>query len=213
MRSSGEAWEAIYRKDANVFPEVFPRFPELAEAFAAHGCRTILDLGCGSGRHVVALAKLGFQTWGLDLAPTGLRLAARWLDEESLRAPLVLSDARLPLPVRGAAFDGLLSTQVIHHGTLATIRAAVREVRRVVRPGGLVFITVPHRLDGDVSHEEIEPGTFVPRSGIEEGVPHHIFSPQELQAEMDGFRPIEVAPRGPVVLAFLGIREPDVAGV
>jgi tellurite methyltransferase len=206
VRSSGEAWEAVYRRDGNVFPEVFPRFPELAEDFAARGCRTILDLGCGGGRHVVALAKMGFQLWGLDLAPTGLRLAARWLEEESVRARLVLADARLPLPFRDSAFDGLLSTQVIHHGRLATVRATIREVHRVLRPDGLVFITVPHHLGEDVPYEEVEPGTFVPVGGVEEGVPHHVFSPDELAAEMSGFRAVSLERRGPSVLAFLGTR-------
>jgi SAM-dependent methyltransferase len=207
MRSSGESWEAIFRRDGYVFPEPFERFAELVEALRKHGCRTILDVGCGTGRHVVALARCGFHVCGLDYAPTGLRLARKWLAEESLAASLVLSDARRPLPFGAGTFDGLVSTQVIHHAPLATVRETISELRRVLRAGGLLFLTVPARPDEDVLHDEIEPGTYVPRSGTEQGVPHHIFSPHELRSELSGFRLLDLSLRGSVVLAFLGVKE------
>ena len=62
---------------------------------------------------------------GLDISPTGLRLAQNWLDEEYLEAPLVQADNRHPLPFKDGAFEGLLSTQVIHHALLAEVRATI----------------------------------------------------------------------------------------
>ena len=176
MRSSGEAWELIFQRGGHVFPEPFPRFGELVQAFHIHGCQRILDLGCGSGRHVVALAKEGCEVWGFDYSATGLRLRGAWLAKESVAARLVLGDARRGLPFRDSTFDGLLSTQVIHHARLASVRETIAEVGRVLRNGGLLFPTVPSRLDEGVEYEEIEPGTYVPGTGTEEGVPHHVFS-------------------------------------
>ena len=209
LRSSGEAWELAFQWDGHVFPEPFQRFGELVEAFHGHGCHHLLDLGCGTGRHVVGLATQGFQVCGLDYSPTGLRLARDWLGKESVGASLVLGDARRPLPFRDSAFDGLLSTQVIHHGLLPTVRGTIAELWRVLRSGGLLFVTVPAHLDDDLQYEEIEPGTYVPASGIEAGVPHHIFSPQQLQAELAGFRVLDLSLRGSVVLAFLGVKETE----
>lgn len=66
---------------------------------------------------------------------------------------------------------------------------------------------MPSRLDEGVEHEEIEPGTYVPRTGAEEGVPHHVFSLEELQAECAGFRTLELSTRGSVAHAYMGLNE------
>ncbi len=209
MRSAADAWESVFQREGHVFPEPFLRFPELLEAFHRHECHSLLDLGCGSGRHVVGLARRGYRVCGLDLSPTGLRLAGEWLRKETLRASLVLADSRLHLPFQAGAFDGLLSTQVIHHATLETVRFTIRELRRVLRTEGLIFITVPARLEDDLHYEEIEPATFIPTSGSEAGVPHHIFSRDQLEFELAGFRTLELSLRGSDVLAFLGVKEAE----
>ena len=96
-----------------------PRFGEVVQAFKEQGCSTVLDLGCGNGRHLVYLAKAGFEVTGLDISPTGLALARSWLGEEGLEASLVRTDFKSPLPFRDGAFEAMLSTQVIHHALLA----------------------------------------------------------------------------------------------
>ena len=205
MPSDSGPWESIFQRDGRVFPEPFPRFEELVTAFQEHGCRRILDLGSGTGRHVVHLAKNGFQVVGLDQSPTGLRLTRRWLAEERVTASLVRGDMRCPFPFGDGVFDGLLSTQVIHHARLATVRRTIAEVRRVLRVGGVLFVTVPVRKDG--RGEEIEPNTFVPLTGDEKGLPHHIFSPEELRAEFSFLRVQDLSVRGSAVLALLGVKE------
>lgn len=76
----------------------------------------------------------------------GLPLARKASD----RAPLALSDARLPLPVRDSPTDRLLSTQVIHHGARTMIRAPIREVHRVLRE------PAPRRISWVVDSEGVE---------------------------------------------------------
>lgn len=199
-------WESIFQREGHVFPEPFPRFEELIAAFQQHRCRRILDLGSGTGRHVVHLVKNGFQVVGLDQAPTGLRLTRQWLAEERLTASLVRGDMRRPFPFGDGVFDGLLSTQVIHHAVLATVRRTIAEMLRVLRVGGVLFVTVPARKDEDAGYEEIEPNTFVPVTGHEKGLPHHIFAPEELRAEFSFLRLQDLSVRGSAVLALLGVK-------
>jgi 2-polyprenyl-3-methyl-5-hydroxy-6-metoxy-1,4-benzoquinol methylase len=45
-------------------------------------------LGCGSGRHVVYLAKNGFEVYGIDIAKSGIKIAKEWLKDEKLKANL-----------------------------------------------------------------------------------------------------------------------------
>jgi cyclopropane fatty-acyl-phospholipid synthase-like methyltransferase len=63
-----------------------------APLLKARGARRVLDLGCGAGRHLVYLAREGFEMHGMDIAENGLAHAQRWLESESLAAELIKSD-------------------------------------------------------------------------------------------------------------------------
>ena len=175
MNTEEHPWETIYKKNGRVFLEPFPRFHEVVDLFIEHGCSEILDLGCGCGRHTVHLAMENFKTFGLDISPTGIGLTREWLHDQGLESRIVLSDFRHPFPFRSGSFSGVFSTQVIHHARIASVRLAIREILRVLSSGGVAFITVAARKD-DEEVVEIEPGTVVPLTGSEAGLPHHIFS-------------------------------------
>jgi len=133
-------------------------------------------------------------------------MAREWLQEEGLSASLVLADMRLPLPIRDETFDGLLSTQVIHHAKLATVLETLSEIWRVLARGGIAFVTVPAHHDPEGDFEEIEPDTFVPLQGGEAGLPHHIFSVEELTAAFYRFKILDLSLRGSTVIAILAMK-------
>lgn len=101
-----------------------------------------LDLGCGRGRHAHALARqanlsvTGVDADAAELAATrdGLRLMAAkdWL--------LVNADARR-LPFPDGAFDGVICSEVLEH--IIDYDAALAEIARVTRPGGVFALSVP----------------------------------------------------------------------
>ncbi len=209
MKSSDHPWDAIYKTEGRFFPEPFPRFNEVVQLFKDHNCSKILDLGCGSGRHLVQLAKEGFKAIGLDISPSALNLTQEWVDKEDLEVDLVLADMREPLPFQDGSFKGLLSTQVIHHARIAGVRNAIRETWRVLVSGGVAFITVSGHKDEE-EFEEIEPGTVVPLTGPEKGLPHHIFSERELRDEFQDFDLMDFSVRAEgKVLAILARKQRD----
>ncbi|NIV34330.1 MAG: methyltransferase domain-containing protein [Anaerolineae bacterium] len=204
MKPTLHPWEAIYRTDGQVYSEPFPRFGEVVDAFRARGCSLVLDIGCGSGRHVVHFAKQGFRALGLDISPTGLRLAQAWMREEGHEPGYALGDTRRPLPFRDDCVEGVFSVQVIHHARIAAVRLAIREIWRVLVPGGLAFVTVSGRKDPDLDFDEIEPGTFVPLAGPEAGLAHHIFTLEELRSEFGAYEILDLSARAEgAVLAVL----------
>jgi SAM-dependent methyltransferase len=201
-------WEEIYAKDGRVFHEPFPGFEEVVRIFKEHGCERIIDLGCGSGRHAVHLHKAGFSVLGADISLTGLKLAHDWAQEETANIPLVNMDMRARFPLAASKFDGAFSTQVIHHARLEEIRRTIEEIRRVLEPSGLAFISVTARKDEGGPFEEIEPGTFVPQTGSEAGLPHHIFTEETLRYEFRNFEILEITLRAEGKVRAIWARNP-----
>jgi SAM-dependent methyltransferase len=87
-----------------------------------------------------------------------------------------------PLPFASACSDAVISVQAIHHARLRQIEALTHEIGRVLRPGGLLFVTVPQLRNQGTTDREIEPDTFIPTDGREKGLPHHYFTPETLSA-------------------------------
>jgi SAM-dependent methyltransferase len=94
----------------------------------------ILDAGCGSGRNMVELARHGTVT-GVELSPTSVAIA------RERHAGEVIEGSVLEMPFESASFDLAVSLDVIEH--LQDDLGALRELRRVVSPGGALLITVP----------------------------------------------------------------------
>lgn len=96
--------------------------------------RDLLDVGCGTGHHLHALRARGYRAAGVDGSGAMLR-EARGV---AAGAPLAQSDVTA-LPFRAASFDAALSVEV--HRYLADPLPLLREIARVLRPGGTCFVT------------------------------------------------------------------------
>jgi SAM-dependent methyltransferase len=95
----------------------------------------LLDAGCGSGFNLVALARLG-RASGIDVSPDAIRFCRE-------RGVRVARASLLALPFPPEAFDVVTSFDVIYHDWVSDDRAAVAEMARVLRPGGVLLVRVP----------------------------------------------------------------------
>jgi SAM-dependent methyltransferase len=104
---------------------------------------TILDAGCGNGRHAVPLARAGYRVFGLDASYVLLR-AARAAARPGAR-PTFVRGSYLRLPFESSAFQAVvcLGTALGYLGE-AGDRAALREFRRVLEPAGRLVIETLH---------------------------------------------------------------------
>jgi SAM-dependent methyltransferase len=192
-----KGWEAAYRKKPYVEVEPHAEVVKLVSFFKRKNVRKLLDLGCGDGRHLIYLARQGFWVFGLDNAPTAIRLASKWLEKENLTANLVCSDMST-IPWYDESFDAIISIYVINHHRLEGIRCTIREIFRVLKPGGWIFVIVgtsrpkPGKIRPKGEWVELEPNTYEWLAGHERGVPHHFFNKKELLELFSRFRIIDV---------------------
>ena len=124
-------------------PDVPAHDPRLAAVFDALGDvagRRVLDLGCGKGRFSRHLRRAGANVVGLDPSPAMLAGAVGL-------SRIQASAARLPLADGG--FDAVIAVEVFEH--LADIDAALGEIHRVLRPGGLIVVVDKNRLSLNAS--------------------------------------------------------------
>jgi len=197
-------WNEIYKKKGKVFLEPQEDIPGMVKEFKKHGVKKILDLGCGTGRHLVYLAKKGFEVYGIDIAEEGIKQAKQWLKSERLKANLKISSIYEKLPYENNFFDAVISTYTIHHQKIEKIRKTIKEIERILKPGGLIFINVRKRkfrkfyIAGKIvekygkqktDYKVIAPHTYVPVSGGEKGLVHYLFNRKIIKQEFKNFGP------------------------
>ena len=103
----------------------------------------VLDAGCGGGGMCVSLAEEAPFVVGIDLEDRFRQAGDRLAEEKGLRNLAFAQADGSRLPFQPRSFDLVLSHAVIEH--VADPQAYLRELRRVTRPGGRVFLqTGPH---------------------------------------------------------------------
>lgn len=97
--------------------------------------RRVLDAGCGTGWNLQDLTAFG-ETHGVDLSPLAVITTKR-------RGGRVIQGNLLGLPYANASFDVVTSFDVLYHAWVQDDVQAVRELARVLKPGGLILVKVP----------------------------------------------------------------------
>lgn len=146
-----ENWEQAFSEEADFFGDE-PSDParRAAEIFSRESKKVILELGGGQGRDTLFFASRGFQTTVLDYSRKGLEdidQKASGLGVSGL-IRTVLHDIRKPLPFDGETFDACFS-HMLYCMALSTaeLEFLSREIRRVLRPGGINVYTARHKGD------------------------------------------------------------------
>jgi SAM-dependent methyltransferase len=97
----------------------------------------IVDAGCGTAKWPIYLRRAGYRALGVEISPVACRMA-RELDPG---LPVACADAQRA-PLRTGSVDAVLSFGVVEHDAAGPV-AALRELRRILKPGGLLVVAVP----------------------------------------------------------------------
>lgn len=130
--------------------------PLIADLVAAELPRTVVDVGCGTGTLALTMADrlVGGVVTGVDIDPAILELARDKPGSERIGWQI---GSATSLPFGEASIDVVTCTLVLHHLPLETKQDALREMRRVLRPGGLLVIG-----DWGKPHDPVMRAAFLP---------------------------------------------------
>jgi SAM-dependent methyltransferase len=152
--SFAEAYAAS--NESNLINAYYERPAMLALAGDVAG-RRILDAGCGAGPLFAALRDRGAIVTGIDQSARMVQLARRRLGDD---ADLQVAELGSPLPFPDGTFDDVTASLVLHY--LKDWGPALAELRRVLKPGGRLIVSVDHPLAENLWHREAghEPDYF-----------------------------------------------------
>ena len=138
-REGYAAWAACYDSDGN--PLVALEGPAMRDLWGNVAGRRVLDLGCGTGRHTLALAAAGARVTALDQSPEMMALARPKLQGYAVEWETHALPG--PLPFADDTFDLVVMGLVAEH--VADLDSLLSEASRVVRPGGRCLLSALHR--------------------------------------------------------------------
>jgi hypothetical protein len=116
-----------------------------SEALARHVAiddRDVVDVGCGPGGFAVAMAARGARVTGVEISEGQLAAARERVRDDHVEVALAVGRAE-DLPLRDASMDLVVFMRSLHHVPVQRMGDALRETRRVLRPGGAVWIVEP----------------------------------------------------------------------
>lgn len=202
MNDALEYWEDIFasRPWGKYPPEELIRF--VARNFGAVDDRAsvrALEVGCGPGPNVWYLVREGYSVAGIDGSTSAIRTAMERLQTENLRTEPPHVDLRVgnfvSLPWPDESFDLAVDIEALYANRMSDISAAVSEIRRCLKPGGLFFGKMfGNQTTGSDSGAKIEPGTRAhpvtgPCAGNEIA---HFFSQEDILRLFNGFSALDV---------------------
>ncbi|HUT35641.1 MAG TPA: methyltransferase domain-containing protein [Planctomycetota bacterium] len=149
-REEGDALQRLWDKHEAEAPQRGARRWEQIACHAAAAGRTVpmdasaLDVGCGAGSALFALARRARLAVGLDILLTDLLLAKKRFAEAGIANVAFVAASALELPFAEQSFDLANATDVVEH--VPDQERLLGEVRRALRPGGLFFFNSPNRF-------------------------------------------------------------------
>lgn len=132
-------WEASIARQAAALSALIGGTVDSGNGSVAYD---VLDCACGIGTQALGLAALGYRVTGSDLSPVAATRAATEAASRGLTLPVTAADMT-KLPFRDGAFDVVVcaDNSLPHLLTPQAVLAALGEMRRVLRPGGVLLLS------------------------------------------------------------------------
>ena len=186
-------WNELFKERRNRWVNPYEDVTSFFKKIPSQDHPLVLDLGSGTGRHLRYLEKLSFRPVGMDISGNGLLISQKSLQKNWYPFRLVQADMSDSLPFADECFDYIISIHVIFHNPRKAVENTLKEIYRVLKPNGEAIVTFnsvySYRFGKGI---EIEPGTWIPDIGADEGIPHHFSDLLDLVELLRDFKVLSI---------------------
>jgi len=135
-RKDAPEWEVLRKARESHWKEFFDIEPG----------EKVLDAGCGLGDYTIFALKAKARVWAFDYSEEMTRCTAARVKRLGIEAEAVTQDSVLSIPYPDEMFDRVFCLAVLDHFSLEDRKGALKELTRVLKTGGSLYLDVPNRL-------------------------------------------------------------------
>lgn len=193
-------WNKIYKKYmkggeswATLSEGVIPSFVEFIEK-SNFQKKSVLDIGCGTGKYLRYLKEKGFQVNGIDSSKVAIDITKNNVCDSGN----ILEDDMFELLIPENKYDLIISVATLNHGIKSDIKKVIQNIHKSLVIGGKIFITLPDfeetkkKNDFFREHKKLENGSYIPISGLEKGLVHSFFTKKEIEELFSDFKDLKI---------------------
>ena len=180
VREAYDDWSATYDKDENLTRDLDEAVTR--DTLGDTRCKSVLEIGCGTGKNTTLLKSVGERVWALDFSERMLKRAKAKV--ESDRVVFLVADIAKNWPCRDRCADLVVSTLVLEH--VEDLSFVFSEASRTLVEGGWFFVCELHpfrQYQGEKARCQTSQGTVEIRAFV-----HHLRDYQNAAAGV-GLKP------------------------
>lgn len=137
-------WTKFYNQSGRFHLKPHDAWKKLLKIFKSFEVKKVLDLGSGSGRHLIDLAERNFDVLGIDYSPAAVDLTQKWLQAKKLGAKVQIANIHETITyIEDASYDAVLAINSIHYTNIDTFKTTLNEINRILETGGVLFLVIP----------------------------------------------------------------------
>ncbi len=172
VKSKGWDWQSA---DQSIWLDPAEESYYFCEKWKRQGKRSVLDLGCGLGRHSVLFARYGFKVTAVDISEYAVQKVRDAETEENLIISSKVCDM-VNLPFRENSFDCIFSYLAISHTDSDGFSRILSKIKEILKPDGEIYLTLCSKETysfKEAKYPKIDENTVIKREeGPENNVPH-----------------------------------------
>lgn len=141
IKSKGWNWEIVKEDENCIWKNPSIESYYLLNRWKSQDKNSLLDLGCGIGRHSIMFGKNGFDVDCFDISEDAINKTKKWAIDEGLNLKYKTGDM-LNLPYENEQFDCVLCVNVISHTDTEGMKQVVKELYRIMKNNGECYLTL-----------------------------------------------------------------------